>query len=958
MRWIYFILLLASNLGAQVMLEGQVIDAKRGLKIPQAVIREGNSGNIRAVTDSEGQFQILLSEQDLNLSGRPKVVVLKAEHDSYQTQFVPIDIEHLSGPLLIALEWQVQDHFDEVLSNSVSEYDDYMDQASVSGPLNAYGDPVGQAEQFDFGPVFYSPLGASRQQRGLIFQGMSLKDPFSGTIQWNMITGLNQAMRHRKSQNQFNTENEGFGALGGTTYVGVRPDEFNPGTRLKMQLANRGYQWGYSLQHQMSAKNGWSALMLVTARDGLSGLTRGVGYHALGGLLSIEKQISDKIHLGLLAAYTPVKRGMSAPLTKEVLRLKGDDYNPNWGWQDNAWRNSRERLSHMPMAVFSIYGGAQSPTTWAIHLGLISGFFGQSRLNYSSGKNPSGHHYTQLPSYFLRDEPQTTYDFYRAYLAQQKLQTNGQIVWPELYAANRLRPQGNSQYIIQNETSRRNDYQFRWYWNRVIRQKHNLSISVFGRWTKEQRFAEIRDLLGGNFYYDRNNFYQGIDPIGQWNNLDTVNRPLVEGDKIDYDYSLHGQIISGFGQYIHALRQGQMGMSLGFDRGSSRRVGHMRHGIFHQAGAALGPSDIQWHQAMKAKFFLAHYWRPKFSSQVSVVYDQELPLLDQTFVYSRYHNARTEIRRPAELMGIFCQFRYQSSGFDFVIKPYGHYQRNGRQSGFFYSDHVRAAVGQSGLVQQHLWNLSQLGVGIRSGIKVIVGERLTWTAVNVISSHRYIGEGKLFLSGTNIIQEPVPNLVATTNRVYGNNFLDAVGSNPASVPDNYVISDLDRLGSRDVYLKSYRPSIGPQQILHTSLTYRDPSFWWAGLVLSHFSDRYVGLSALRRSEDAFFQNSDELGPMNLDHLKSLWRQEKLPSVTLASLKMGVSWRLQECFVSLFASVQNLFDRSFVSGGFESSRKVYLADLSLDQQRPHGPLFGNKYFPGLGRSYYLTCSLNF
>jgi hypothetical protein len=63
-------------------------------------------------------------------------------------------------------------------------------------------------------------------------------------------------------------------------------------------------------------------------------------------------------------------------------------------------------------------------------------------------------------------------------------------------------------------------------------------------------------------------------------------------------------------------------------------------------------------------------------------------------------------------------------------------------------------------------------------------------------------------------------------------------------------------------------------------------------------------------------------------------------------------------MSIFASVQNLFDRPFVSGGFESSRKVYLPDLSQDQQRPYGPLFGNKYFPGLGRSYYLTCSLNF
>jgi hypothetical protein len=227
-----------------------------------------------------------------------------------------------------------------------------------------------------------------------------------------------------------------------------------------------------------------------------------------------------------------------------------------------------------------------------------------------------------------------------------------------------------------------------------------------------------------------------------------------------------------------------------------------------------------------------------------------------------------------------------------------------------------------------------------------------------MSSHRYTSRGKLFLSGTNLVQEQPQNLTATASRVFSDDFFIEKGNNPLNVSYGPVISDLNRLGARDVFINSFRPSMGPQQILHTSLTYRDPSFWWAGFVWSHFTDRYVGLSALRRSEDAFFQNSNELGPLVLDDRRSLWRQEKLPSVTLASIKMGVSWRLKESFVSIFASVQNLFDRSFVSGGFESSRKVYLADLSQDQQRPYGPLFGNKYFPGLARSYYLTCSLNF
>ena len=305
MRWIYILLLFAPNLFGQVRLEGRVIDAKRGLPIPHVVIRDSLNRTIEAISEPNGLFRIDISkmgtktptenlqqnavqiEAEIGRRGT-KILTLIAEHDNYQTQVIPIDKSHLNAPLVIALQWQVQDQLEVDLSSGISEYDEFVDPGIISGPLNAYGDPLTQAEQFDFGAVFYSPLGAGRHQRGLFFQGMNLRDPVNGSIQWNMLTGLNQAMRYRKNKNQFDPENEGFGQVGGVTYVGVRPDEFNPGTRIKTQWANRSYQWGYSLQQVLPKQNGWSALGLVSARDGLSGLTQGNSYKAWGGLISIE----------------------------------------------------------------------------------------------------------------------------------------------------------------------------------------------------------------------------------------------------------------------------------------------------------------------------------------------------------------------------------------------------------------------------------------------------------------------------------------------------------------------------------------------------------------------------------------------------------------------------------------------------------------------------------------------
>ncbi len=959
MRWIHLFLFLGFNLHAQVYLQGRVIDAKRGLHIPNVILRDSLSEIVNGKSDSLGFFKIrvpdrrseLMTQKLLYDSINPisqynfklQKITLVAEHENYQTQFIPIAFEQVTTHLIIALKWQVKEQFEIDYSSMISEYDNAMGQSHISGPLNAYGDPITQAEQFDFGAVFYNALGASRYQRELVVQGMTLRNPFSGTINWNRLTGLNEAMRFRKNQHQFSPEHKGFGYLGGATYIEVKPSEFNPGTRIKTQFANRNYQWGYSLHHVFQRSNGWSGLMLISAREGISGLTKGKTYDALGGFVSIDKQLRSGVRIGLMAFYTPIVRGMSAPLTREVLRLKGSEYNPNWGWQDNTWRNSRERFSRMPMAVLSIYSPQDIQNKWDIQIGVTSGVFGQSRLNYSSGMNPFGHHYTKLPSYFLRQAPHSAYDYQRAFLAHQQFKSNGQINWPGLYRANRQGVIRLSKYLIQNETNKNSDVQGRWNFVKNIDKRQQLSMSISGRWTQERRYAEISDLLGGRFYYDRNSFYQGTDELGQWHNVDTRNKPLYVGDKIDYDYSLFALKLEAYGQYRRLLSRGQMVIGLGHKRLYSKRVGHMRHGVFQKAGESLGSSNDQWHEAIKAKIYWANYWNSKLSTEITAVYDQQLPLLEQTFVYSRYHNQRTSIERSPLLMGIFGQLRYQSFGLDMVCKPFLHWQRFNRQNGFFYSDHVRAATGLKGLVQRHLWNINQVGVGLRSGIKVTTGERLTWTAVHILSKHNYTGTGKLFLAGTNLIDHN-PSHIST---------------DPATDVKTYTITDRDRLGSRKVVLNGYRPAVGPQQIIHATLTYRDPSYWWAGIVLSHFSNRYVGLSDYRRSEDAFFYNANELGVQGQDYdLDALWYQEELAPVTLASIKMGVSWRIAESYISLFGSVQNLFNQTFVSGGFESSRAVYLPDLLKEQQRPYGPIFGNKYFPGIGRSYYLTCSINF
>ena len=50
-------------------------------------------------------------------------------------------------------------------------------------------------------------------------------------------------------------------------------------------------------------------------------------------------------------------------------------------------------------------------------------------------------------------------------------------------------------------------------------------------------------------------------------------------------------------------------------------------------------------------------------------------------------------------------------------------------------------------------------------------------------------------------------------------------------------------------------------------------------------------------------------------------------------------------------VNNLLDVAYVSGGFEDSRIGSVFGLAEEADRPGGPLFGNRYFSGMGRSFY-------
>lgn len=162
-------------------------------------------------------------------------------------------------------------------------------------------------------------------------------------------------------------------------------------------------------------------------------------------------------------------------------------------------------------------------------------------------------------------------------------------------------------------------------------------------------------------------------------------------------------------------------------------------------------------------------------------------------------------------------------------------------------------------------------------------------------------------------------------------------------------------------LKGYRLSGGPQTAASLGIEYRDPKFWWIGANANYLADNYLDISSLLRT-DNFFKNP--LDPYGLTfpeateaRAKQLLSQEKFKDFTLINLTGGKSWKINNQTFGFFASINNVFDVTYKTGGFEQTRNANYRELNQDISSGT-PAFAPKYFYGYGRTYFLNFYLNF
>ena len=159
-------------------------------------------------------------------------------------------------------------------------------------------------------------------------------------------------------------------------------------------------------------------------------------------------------------------------------------------------------------------------------------------------------------------------------------------------------------------------------------------------------------------------------------------------------------------------------------------------------------------------------------------------------------------------------------------------------------------------------------------------------------------------------------------------------------------------------LKDYKIAAGPHRAYSVGFEYRDPDYWWFGATANFFTNTYIDISPLTRSSNFTTDfDGNAFNDYDEDLARELLKQERFDDYMVVNLVGGKSWKIGSKYISFFASVNNLLDEVFKTGGFEQGRNANYRELR-DDKALDTPVFGSKYWYGRGATYFLNVNYRF
>ena len=932
----------------EVLVKGQIIDSDSTVPISEVSVSIQGT-KFTQTTDSSGVFELTGSLP----TGERQLLISKEGYQLKSFTLTIINGEIIDlGTIVLTEDLGETDDFTIALSEDELDEDESI-ASNTSGILQSSRDVFLRAAAFDFSPTFFRARGLDSEYGTILLNGIKMNKRYSGRPQWSNWGGINDVMRNQEFINGSKANDYSFGGVLGTTQISLRASQYRKGSRVSYASSNRSYTNRVMASHSTGLlSNGWALTVSAGKRWAEEGYVDGTNYDSNSMFLAVEKKINDKHSLNFTGIYTPNRRGKSSAITQEVYDLRGNQYNPYWGNQNGDIRNSRIKEVVEPILMLNHYWDINDKTTLNTNVAYQFGHVGNSRLEFGGatqftsggntyysggGANPDPTYYRKLPSYYLADTNGP--DYAGAYLAEQEFLNDGQLNWSEMYEANIAAANSgrNAIYALYEDRNDDNQLSINTIFNTELADNILFNAGLNYTNLKSHNYAKMLDLLGGSGFLDVDSFYQGEinggydETVAQSNTL-TPNRIVGVGDTFRYNYNVFANTLDGFAQAQFKYNKVDFYTAFEFGKTAYQREGLYENGYFQNAddftSSSLGKGEKVEFDKLGFKGGLTYKISGKHLIDVNGVYSQDAPSIRNTYLNSRQNHDFTPNLTEQTITAGDVSYIFRSPILKTRLTGYYSKVQDATEVSFYYIDGVSGVNDQQAFVQEALTGVDKRNMGIEFGAEAQITPTIKLKAAASIGEYIYDNN---------------PNVTLTSD-----DFNDGtLGSGSIDYgPAN---------------LKNYKIAGGPQHAGNIGFEYRDPKYWWFGATVNYFSNAYLDIASITRTrnfyDDPSIPGVQPFNDYDPEIAKELLEQEQFDSYYLVNLVGGKSWKISDYYLGFFASINNVFNQEYKTGGYEQSRNGNYRELRDDAANPTR-VFGPKYYFGRGTTYYLNVYFRF
>ena len=894
---------------------GKVVNSKTQKPI-QSVIASFQNTIFTQLTDADGKFYF-----DKMVTGS-QLLLLKS--NGYKEQLLKIEV--VEGKNLdlgvVALEEDItQEQQSSLIVITEGDLnDDNSGSEGTSSLLQSSRDVFLQAAAYNFGQARFSVRGIDNEYSNVMINGISMNRIADGRPQYSDWGGLNDATRNQEFTNGSAPSDYAFGGIAGTQEINTRASIYRPGTRISFLNTNTNYSFRMmGTTASGMNKNGWAYVISAGRRWAEEGYYEGTNYSANSFFASVEKKINDRHSLNFTAIYAQNKRGKNSPNTAESTDLAGVKYNSYWGYQEGEKRNSRFKKTQEPLFMLAHYWKINPKTNLNTTLSYQIGQIGNSRIDYTKADNPDPTYYRKLPSYysntffdgvFLGNTPT---NIAAAETARVNFLANRQLDWNSIYRVNGENSANGSRFALYEDRNDENIAIFNTNLSSQLSDNVLLTAGVNYLSSKTKNFKNMLDLLGGTYFTDISTFGRGDQ---QQSDLNNFNRTLGVGEHYGYNYNIDATKLDAFTQFKFVYNKVDFYLAQTFSRSSYQREGLYKNGYYPTN--SLGKSEKMIFDNFGFKGGMTYKLSGRNFIDFNGIYMSKAPNTKDVFPNSRVNNTITANIINETIKGVDVSYVVKAPKFKARFTGYFSETLNATDINFYYADAVSNG-GNGAFVSEVVTGLDKKNRGIEVGLEYQLTSTIKVTGV--------VAYGEYLITNN-------PNVSLTDDA--------------SATVTNYG----------ETKLAGLRQAGMPQQAYSAGIEYRDPKFWWIGANANYLSDNYLDVSSIRRT-DNFYTNVDN-ADITIDQslADNYLKQEKFDSFFLFNLVGGKSWRINGKTLGLFATVNNVLDITYKTGGFEQSRNATYRQEYEDHQSTGASVFAPKYFYGYGRTYMVNIYLTF